>query len=91
MCGIVGYVGSREAATLLVDGLRRLEYRGYDSCGIAILNGGAPHVVRAMGRISALEENQFDERPAGRTSLRNRTHPLGDTWRPEPRECTSSS
>src|SRR6266478_1457695 len=67
MCGIVGYVGSREAATLLVDGLKRLEYRGYDSCGIAILNGGAPQVVRAMGRISALEEkiNSMDSMPEG--------------------------
>lgn len=56
MCGIVGYVGPREAATLLVEGLKRLEYRGYDSCGIAILNGGSPQVVRATGRISALEQ-----------------------------------
>jgi glucosamine--fructose-6-phosphate aminotransferase (isomerizing) len=56
MCGIVGYVGPREAAALLVEGLKRLEYRGYDSCGIAILNGGSPQVVRATGRISALEE-----------------------------------
>jgi len=67
MCGIVGYVGSREAATLLVDGLKRLEYRGYDSCGIAILNGGSPQVVRASGRISALEEkiNSMSALPDG--------------------------
>jgi glucosamine--fructose-6-phosphate aminotransferase (isomerizing) len=56
MCGIVGYVGSREASTLLIDALKRLEYRGYDSCGIALMNGGAPQVVRSVGRISALEE-----------------------------------
>jgi glutamine---fructose-6-phosphate transaminase (isomerizing) len=67
MCGIFGYVGSREAAAFLVDGLRRLEYRGYDSCGIAIVNGGAPQVVRAVGRISALEEkiNAMDSLPDG--------------------------
>ena len=37
MCGIVGYIGSREVASVLVDGLKRLEYRGYDSCGVAIM------------------------------------------------------
>jgi len=56
MCGIVGYVGRRDASTILVDGLRRLEYRGYDSCGIAVMNGGSPQVVRSVGRISGLEE-----------------------------------
>src|SRR5688500_3214781 len=56
MCGIVGYVGDRDASELLLDGLRRLEYRGYDSCGIAILNGGAPALVRAHGRVARLEE-----------------------------------
>jgi glucosamine--fructose-6-phosphate aminotransferase (isomerizing) len=53
MCVIVGYVGSREAATHLVGGLKHLEYRGYDSCWIAILNGGSPQVVQPTGRISA--------------------------------------
>ena len=41
MCGIVGYTGRLEAAPLLLDGLRRLEYRGYDSAGVAVLDGGA--------------------------------------------------
>jgi len=40
MCGIVGYIGPRQAAELLIEGLRRLEYRGYDSSGIAVVNGG---------------------------------------------------
>ena len=56
MCGIVGYVGGREASTVLVDALGRLEYRGYDSCGVALMNGGPPYIVRSVGRISALEE-----------------------------------
>src|SRR5262245_56405123 len=56
MCGIVGYVGARDSVTLLIDALKRLEYRGYDSCGIAFMNGGAPTVLKAVGRIVNLEE-----------------------------------
>src|SRR3954447_10114225 len=56
MCGIVGYIGSREVSTVLVDGLKRLEYRGYDSCGLAIMDEGKPSVIRSVGRIGALEE-----------------------------------
>jgi glucosamine--fructose-6-phosphate aminotransferase (isomerizing) len=56
MCGIVGYVGHRDAFSVLIDGLKRLEYRGYDSCGIAVMGGGEPQVVRSAGRISGLED-----------------------------------
>ena len=55
MCGIVGYVGAKSAVGIIVDGLKRLEYRGYDSAGIAVLNDGGLHVRRAAGRIKALE------------------------------------
>jgi len=55
MCGIVGYVGSRSAGTLLVEGLKRLEYRGYDSAGIAMMNGNGLETRKAKGKISMLE------------------------------------
>jgi glucosamine--fructose-6-phosphate aminotransferase (isomerizing) len=54
MCGIVGYVGPQDCADLLVDGLRRLEYRGYDSAGLAVHDGAKIGVVRAVGKLSNL-------------------------------------
>jgi glucosamine--fructose-6-phosphate aminotransferase (isomerizing) len=55
MCGIVGYVGPRLASPLLVEGLKRLEYRGYDSAGVAIMNGAGVETVKEAGKISRLE------------------------------------
>ncbi len=55
MCGIVAYIGLKPTKELLIEGLKRLEYRGYDSAGIAIINGGI-HVARTIGRVSGLEE-----------------------------------
>ena len=54
MCGIVGYVGSKPALSILMDGLRRLEYRGYDSAGVALVDGSGVSVTKAAGRISVL-------------------------------------
>src|SRR5438552_503877 len=65
MCGIVGYIGSRNVSDVLVDGLKRLEYRGYDSCGIALMDNGSPKVVRTVGRIAALENKLQTESEAG--------------------------
>jgi glutamine---fructose-6-phosphate transaminase (isomerizing) len=56
MCGIVGYVGKQDAAPILVDGLRRLEYRGYDSAGLAVHDGQKIKVVRAVGKLRELEK-----------------------------------
>ena len=65
MCGIVGYIGPRPAAKLLLEGLKRLEYRGYDSSGIAIVNGKGLEIVKAAGKISALEQQLNGSLPTG--------------------------
>src|ERR1044071_3414374 len=57
MCGIVAYVGKKNAQNLLLEGLKRLEYGGYDSAGICIDHGGKLNVRRAVGRISVLESS----------------------------------
>src|SRR6185295_18628472 len=56
MCGIVGYIGAKDAANILVEGLRRLEYRGYDSAGVAVLNTHSIQSRRSPGKLSVLEE-----------------------------------
>jgi glutamine---fructose-6-phosphate transaminase (isomerizing) len=56
MCGIFGYVGERDVVEVLVAGLKRLQYRGYDSCGIAVLDGDELAVIKEAGRIERLEQ-----------------------------------
>jgi glutamine---fructose-6-phosphate transaminase (isomerizing) len=63
MCGIVGYVGRSEAAPILLDGLRRLEYRGYDSAGVAIINGDHVETRKCAGRIASLAK-LISQKPA---------------------------
>ena len=65
MCGIVGYVGRSEAAPILLDGLRRLEYRGYDSAGVAIVNGKGVETRKCAGRIASLASLISKEPPSG--------------------------
>lgn len=65
MCGIVGYIGPRPAADILLDGLRRLEYRGYDSAGLAIINGTGLKIRKAAGKLSVLANELDGQRPTG--------------------------
>ncbi len=60
MCGIVGYIGTQQAAPILLDGLSKLEYRGYDSAGIAIYNGTSIDMVKSKGRLKVLNELTHD-------------------------------
>src|SRR3954467_1224596 len=65
MCGIVGYVGRSEAAPILLDGLRRLEYRGYDSAGVAIVDGDKVETRKCAGRIAELGKLMAERPPSG--------------------------
>ena len=56
MCGIVGYIGAREGVDVVMDGLRRLEYRGYDSAGIAVVTNGTLDCVKSPGKLKALDD-----------------------------------
>src|SRR5581483_7353225 len=92
MCGIMGYTGERPAAPLLLDGLQRLEYRGYDSAGIAVLDDGRIEVVKGAGKLSVLRAALEGAYPAGSTGIahtRWATHgkPTTDNAHPH-RDCS---
>lgn len=69
MCGIVGYIGKKEAYPILIKGLKRLEYRGYDSAGIALLNQGELSILKKKGKVSDLEEFVSDKNPSGNIGI----------------------
>jgi len=69
MCGIVGAVANRNVVSTLIEGLSRLEYRGYDSAGIAVLNGSAIERVRAVGRVSAMTEKANEVSLSGQVGI----------------------
>jgi glucosamine--fructose-6-phosphate aminotransferase (isomerizing) len=69
MCGIVAYVGKRDCAPILVEGLRRLEYRGYDSAGLAVQTGRGVEIVRAVGKLANLDAALRKQPLAGTTGI----------------------
>jgi len=69
MCGIVGYIGPQEATPIVLDGLRKLEYRGYDSAGIATLNQGKINISRAEGKLINLEKKLQEKPLTGQTGI----------------------
>src|ERR1044071_5932124 len=86
MCGIVGYIGNRKAVPIILEGLRRLEYRGYDSAGIAVLGNGDGLAVRgAEGKLRNLEE-------VIRTSPIEGSYGIGHTrWATHGRPCEENA
>jgi glucosamine--fructose-6-phosphate aminotransferase (isomerizing) len=90
MCGIVGYIGPQEATPIVLDGLRKLEYRGYDSAGIATFDQGKINISRAEGKLINLEKRLHEKPLTGQTGIghtRWATHGRPSTWK---RGCTRS-
>lgn len=92
MCGIVGYLGNQQAAGILVEGLKKLEYRGYDSAGVAVYNGHEIQVLRAVGKLGKLAGMVADHTPQGVVGIghtRWATHGKPSTENAHPhQDCT---
>src|SRR5450432_1273923 len=69
MCGIVGYVGKQKASTILLEGIKRLEYRGYDSAGLAVIQGGRIDIAKKIGRVDNLAKEAKHHRFTGTTGI----------------------
>ncbi|MHB1001366.1 MAG: glutamine--fructose-6-phosphate transaminase (isomerizing) [Armatimonadota bacterium] len=92
MCGIVGFIGSRGCASTLIDQLIKLEYRGYDSAGVAIVDGGSPSITRSVGKIRELKSILDTYTPSGTLGIahtRWATHGAPSTRNAHPHvDCT---
>lgn len=72
MCGIVGYIGSKQAYPILIKGLKRLEYRGYDSAGVGLISHESKlNVYKAKGKVSNLEDTASQKDTSGHTGIYN--------------------
>lgn len=90
MCGIVGYVGKQEAHAVLIEGLRKLEYRGYDSAGIAVIDQGRMRTIRCEGKLQCLVDRVQPEPPSGHVGIghtRWATHGRPSDINAHPHQC----
>lgn len=69
MCGIVGYIGQKNCVPILIEGLKRLEYRGYDSAGIGVFSGDGINVLKSKGKVSLLEDKTISEKASGNIGI----------------------
>src|SRR6187200_935394 len=93
MCGIIGYIGEKQVLPILIDGLRRLEYRGYDSAGVAVVKAGSIELRRSAGKLARLEEaiagSPLDgEYGIGHTRWATHGRPTEENAHPH-RDCTN--
>ena len=88
MCGIVGAVGHQQCSEMLIDSLKRLEYRGYDSSGIVTIHNNAIARRRAVGKLVNLDQD-LRAAPLG-GGYRHWPYALGNTWRSHNRKCSSA-
>lgn len=92
MCGIVGYIGEKQALPILLEGLKKLEYRGYDSAGVAVLKEGAARVTKRLGRIANLEaafDGDLNQGHVGMGHTRWATHGRPSDYNSHPHtDCT---
>ena len=90
MCGIIGYIGFQDPKGILLDGLKRLEYRGYDSAGIAILEGNKTLLFRSEGRIQKLESKLTQEHFQGHLGIDRKSTRLNSSHSQQSRMPSSA-